>query len=94
MSQAGNMTLSSRVGGNEERGAVNVEEKLAQLREAPGDNVHRFRLIADLEAYPAGMAVRSEVDVEELNPRERVYVEERWDGIEEFVLLTRPDLRA
>jgi hypothetical protein len=77
-----------------EGGSVNFEEKLEQLREAPGDNVHRFRLIADLEAYPADMAVRSEVDVEELHPRERVYVEERWDGIEEFVLLTRADLRT
>ena len=73
---------------------MNVEEKLEQLREAPGDNVHRFRLIADLEAYPADMAVRSEADVEELHPRERVYVEERWDGTEEFVLLTRADLRT
>ena len=53
---------------------MNVEEKLEQLREAPGDNVHRFRLIADLEAYPAGMAVRSEVDVDELNPREPVRI--------------------
>ena len=72
---------------------MNVREKLAQLREAPGDNVHRFWLIAELEAYPMGMAVRSEVD--ELNPRERVYIEERWDGIEEFLLLTGPaDLGA
>jgi hypothetical protein len=75
-----------------EGGKMNVGEKLAQLREAPGDNLHRFRLIADLEAYPAGMAVRSEVD--ELDPRERVHVEERWDEIEEFLLLTGPHLRA
>jgi hypothetical protein len=71
---------------------MNVGEKLAQLRETPGDNVHRFRLIADLEAYPAGMAVRTEVD--EFNPRERVYVTERWDGIEQYLSLTGPDLRA
>ena len=81
-------------GRKKEEGRVNVQERLARLQAETGYNAHRDRLMADLGLYPAGMTVRTEVD--ELNPREPVRIEERGEqgSSDNYLLLGRPDLRV